>query len=88
MIFGSTNFTLHHVVYTHTGTKVDEVINYLFALVTLISMFTGIVCNAAVFYYNTVVNNRQVPSIIYRLFLVVQFKSYDQFFKNTLSNII
>ena len=75
MIFGSTNFTLDHVMYTHTGTQTDEAINYLFALVTLVSMLIGIVCNSAVFYYNTVVSSRHVASIIYRLFLMFRFKS-------------
>ena len=66
MIFGTTNLTFDHVVYTHSGTQTDQLVNYLFALVALLAMVLGVVCNVALFYYNTVVNSKNVASIIYR----------------------
>ena len=72
MIFGTTNLTLDHRLYTHIGTPTDEVINYLFALVTLLSLLTELVCNVVVFYYNTVVNSRNIAAIIYRSLMLKQ----------------
>ena len=84
MIFGTTNFTFDHVTYSHQETTTDEAVNYLFALVALLSMLLGVVCNVAVLYYNTAVNSKTVASIIYRSdyfrALIIQARS-DNFSK-------
>ena len=66
MIFGTTNLTLENTTYTHTSTTADVAVNYVYGLVTLVAMLLGLVCNVAVFYYNTVVNSHHVASLIYR----------------------
>lgn len=70
MIFGGTYFTVDQDVFTHVGSTTDVIINYVFALITLLAMLLGAVCNIAVFYYNTIVNKQHVASMIYRLMTV------------------